>query len=70
MSEFRDRMALIQRIIELCRLAQEGKSWARAEMKMELARLKEAYPYRVMTPEELARRMGEANRRQREPRTS
>jgi hypothetical protein len=63
MSEFRERAELLRRILELCRLSQEGKPWAYAEMKVELARLKEAYACRYMTPAELAKAMYEHNRK-------
>ena len=63
MSEFHDRIDLMRRILELCRLAQEGKPWARAEMRVEVARLKEAYGVRYRTPEELAKAMYEHNRK-------
>jgi hypothetical protein len=67
MSEFRERAELLQRILELCRLAQEGKPWARPEMRMEVARLREAYAARDMTAAEVARRMTEYNRKKQDP---
>ena len=63
MSEFRERVELLRRILELCRLAQEGKPWARAEMRMEVARLRAAYASRDMAAAELAQRMAEHNRK-------
>ena len=68
MTEFRERAELLQRIIDLCRPFQQGNAWAGAERKIVLARLKKAYPARIMAPAELARRMGEANRRKSNPR--
>jgi hypothetical protein len=68
MSDFHDRIELIRRILYLCRLAQEGKQWARAEMRVEVKRLREAYGTRYMTPDELATRMFEHNRKKKEER--